>query len=174
MQAGQPLVIQVYDPAWMYTEDFCNNGNMPSNLQQNNIPNLAERAVEHHRTWCRAGPGNITRYGTSGAGQSINTGGTRWCTGDQNAGGGAGNINNTSYIVRQPDLSPWSDTDNAIETSVACVPTYFRGINQPMQLLLDPTNVSNDAMYVKNYFHRWVTVCSIPRTRCRSATTSCR
>ncbi len=39
---------------------------------------------------------------------------------------------------------------------------YFRGINQPMQTLLDPTNVSNDAMYVKNYFHRWATVCSIP------------
>ena len=64
--------------------------------------------------------------------------------------------------MRRPDLSPWDDTDNTIETSSACVPTYFRGINQPMQPLLDPTNVSNDAMYVKNYFHRWVTVCSIP------------
>ena len=161
VQAGQPLVIQVYDPAWMYTEDFCNNANMPTDLQQNNIPNLTG-APWNITNVVPSGPGNITRYGTSGAGQSINNGGTRWCTGDQNAGGGAGNINNTSYIIRQPDLSPWSDTDNGIETSSACVPTYFRGINQPMQLLLDPTNASTDATYVKNYFHRWVTVCSIP------------
>ena len=48
VQAGQPLVIQVYDPAWMYTEDFCNNANMPTDLQQNNIPNLTGLAVEHH------------------------------------------------------------------------------------------------------------------------------
>ena len=48
ISAGQPLVLQVYDPAWMYTEDFCNNVNMPTDLQQNNIPALTGRAVEHH------------------------------------------------------------------------------------------------------------------------------
>ncbi len=52
VQAGQPLVIQVYDPAWMYTEDFCNNANMPTDLQQNNIPNLSGQA-----------PWNITERG---------------------------------------------------------------------------------------------------------------
>ncbi len=162
IQAGQPLVIQVYDPAWMYTEDFCNNGNMPSNLQQNNIPNLTG-APWNITNVVPSGPGNISRYATSGAGMSINSGGTRWCAGDQNAGGGGGNINNTSYILRTPDLSPWDDLNNSVLTSVSsCVPTYFRGINQPMQTLLDPTNVSNDATYVKNYFHRWVTICSIP------------
>ena len=103
VQAGQPLVIQVYDPAWMYTEDFCNNANMPTDLQQNNIPNLTASPWNITNV-VPSGPGNITRYGTSGAGQSINNGGTRWCTGDQNAGGGGGNINNTSYIIRQPDL----------------------------------------------------------------------
>ena len=36
----------------------------------------------------------------SGAGQSINSNGTRWCTGDQNAGGAVGNMQNTSYIIR--------------------------------------------------------------------------
>ena len=158
ISAGQPLVLQVYDPAWMYTEDFCNNGNMPSNLQQNNIPALTG-APWNITNVVPSGAGNITRYGTSNGGQSINNGGTRWCTGDQNAGGGAGNIQNTTYIVRKPDLTPWDDTDNVV---AECGPAYFRGINQPMQTLLDPTNVSNDAMYVKNYFHRWATVCTIP------------
>jgi hypothetical protein len=142
----------------MYTEDFCNNGNMPSNLQQNNIPNLTG-APWNITNVVPSGPGNITRYGMSGAGQSINTNGTRWCTGDQNAGGGGGNLNNTSYIVRIPDSTPWNDTDNPI---ASCAPAYFRGINQPMQTLLDPTNAAPDAVYVKNYFHRWATVCSIP------------
>jgi Putative Flp pilus-assembly TadE/G-like len=158
IQAGQPLVLQVYDPAWMLTEDFCNNGNMPSNLQQNNIPALTG-APWNITNVVPAGPGNISRYATSGAGQSINSGGTRWCTGDQNAGGGAGNIQNTTYIVRKPDLSPWDDTNNVV---AECAPAYFRGINAPLQTLLDPTNVSNDATYVKNYFHRWATVCTIP------------
>ncbi len=158
IQAGQPLVLQVYDPAWMYTEDFCNNVNMPTNLQQNNIPALTG-APWNITNVVPAGAGNISRYGTSNGGQSINVGGTRWCTGDQNAGGGGGNIQNTTYIVRKPDLTPWDDTDNVV---AECPAAYFRGINQPMQTLLDPTNVSNDALYVKNYFHRWATVCTIP------------
>ena len=137
IQAGQPLVLQVYDPAWMYTEDFCNNGNMPTDLQQNNIPALTG-APWNITNVVPAGPGNITRYGTSNGGQGINVGGTRWCTGDQNAGGGGGNIQNTTYIVRKPDLTPWDDTDNVV---AECAPAYFRGINQPMQTLLDPTNV---------------------------------
>ncbi len=150
-------MLQVYDPAWMYTEDFCNNVNMPTNLQQNNIPALTG-APWNITNVIPAGPGNISRYGTSNGGQGINIGGTRWCTGDQNAGN-AGSVNNTTYIVRKPDLTPWDDTDNVV---AECAPAYFRGINQPMQLLLDPTNISNDAMYVKNYFHRWATVCTIP------------
>ena len=150
-------MLQVYDPAWMYTEDFCNNVNMPTNLQQNNIPALTG-APWNITNVIPAGPGNISRYGTSNGGQGINIGGTRWCTGDQNAGN-TGSVNNTTYIVRKPDLTPWDDTDNVV---AECAPAYFRGINQPMQLLLDPTNISNDAMYVKNYFHRWATVCTIP------------
>ena len=113
IQAGQPLVLQVYDPAWMYTEDFCNNGNMPTDLQQNNIPALTG-APWNITNVVPAGPGNISRYGTSNGGQGINVGGTRWCTGDQNAGGGSGNIQNTTYIVRKPDLTPWDDTDNIV------------------------------------------------------------
>ncbi len=158
IQAGQPLVLQVYDPAWMYTEDFCNNANMPSNLQQNGIPGLT--GAPWNITFVNPG-GPISRYGTSNAGQSINVGGSRWCTGDQNAGGAGGNINNTTYIVRKPDSTPWTDIDNDI---ASCPAAYFRGINQPMQTLLDPANGSSDAMYVKNYFHRWATVCVIPST----------
>ena len=158
IQAGQPLVLQVYDPAWIYTEDFCNNVNMPTDLQQNNIPNLTG-APWNITNVTPSGPGNISRYAISGAGQSINTGGTRWCTGDQNAGGSAGNINNTTYIVRAPDSTPWNDLDNPIAT---CPAAYFRGINTPLQTLLDPTNGNNDGLYVKNYFHRWATVCTIP------------
>ena len=161
IQAGQPLVIQVYDPAWVYTEDFCNNVNMPTDLQQNNIPNLTASPWNITNV-VPSGPGNITRYGMSGAGQSINSNGTRWCTGDQNAGGAAGNLQNTSYIIREPDLTPWSDTDNPIVSQGSCQPSFFRGINQPLQLLLDPTNAAPDAVYVKNYFHRWATVCSVP------------
>ena len=161
IQAGQPLVIQVYDPAWVYTEDFCNNVNMPTDLQQNNIPNLTVSPWNITNV-VPSGPGNITRYGMSGAGQSINSNGTRWCTGDQNAGGAAGNLQNTSYIIREPDLTPWSDTDNPIVSQGSCQPSFFRGINQPLQLLLDPTNAAPDAVYVKNYFHRWATVCSVP------------
>jgi hypothetical protein len=42
------------------------------------------------------------------------------------------------------------------------VPSYFRGIDEALQTILQADNGSDKGKYVKNYFHRWATVCSIP------------
>ncbi len=48
IQAGQPLVIQVYDPAWVYTEDFCNNVQHADRPAAEQHPEPHRVAVEHH------------------------------------------------------------------------------------------------------------------------------
>ncbi len=148
IQGGQPLVFQVFDPAWINTDNFCNNGNMP-NVQQNGIPGLT------------GAPWNITdvlnRYGTSA--DTLSTGPALYCTGDQSSSGSG---NNTTYIVRAPDLTPWTDLDNPVIDIATCRPASFYPINTPLGALLDPTNGNANGVYVKNYFHRWATICSIP------------
>jgi Putative Flp pilus-assembly TadE/G-like len=156
--AGESLMIQVYDPAWIHTGDFCNT-NMPTQINHAQITALTG-APWNITNVAPAPVTGASRYATSASGQSITLNGTRWCTGDQNAG--AGSENNTSYIVRAPDSTPWTDVDNPIVTTATCVPSYFRGVDTPLQTLLQADDGSDPGKYVKNYFHRWATVCSIP------------
>lgn len=145
--AGQPLVIQVYDPAFIYTDDFCKTG----------TPDVATAGG-----WTGGTPafGNNpgARYGSTDPAKGGGQQQTNYCTGDQMIN----NLKNltTTYMVRVPDLTPWNDYDNA---PAGCDPVVFRPINTNITTVLTPpTSNSVDAQYVRAYYHRWVTVCTIP------------
>ncbi len=162
VQAGQPLVIQVYDPAWMYTEDFCNNANMPTDLQQNNIPNLAQA------------PWNITNVVPSGPGQHQPLRHERRRPEHQQRWHPLVHRRperrrrrrqHQQHELHRPPARPLAvgrhrqhDRDFGWR---ACRRTSGASTS-PCSSCSTRRTSSNDATYVKNYFHRWVTVCSIP------------
>ncbi len=90
--AGQPLLFQVYDPAFAYVGDKC----------ETNIATYPTAAqLDQLRTW----------YGND-APQRYAGGLTSWCTGDQKINGRADTV--TTFIVRAPDQTPWNDLDNPV------------------------------------------------------------
>jgi hypothetical protein len=148
--SSNPLKVQVYDPAFIYTGDTCGT-NMPSVAQADAL---------------QATYANVAPYGTffNDAGQRYRPSGTDFCPGDQQIT--YANLN-TAYIVRAPDDTPWTDLDNPVVSG--CTQT-FRPINTSLYKYLDPTNVSwnpadpsyTDGQYVRDNFHRWVNICTIP------------
>jgi hypothetical protein len=145
---NQPLQIQIYDPALIYTGDTCGS----------NMPSASEVAA------LQATYANVAPYGTfyNDAATRYAPGSNDFCPGDQDIGGA--NLN-TAYIVRAPDDTPWNDMDNPVVNMSGCQPTNYRPISSSLYKYLDPTNASYsqpDGVYVRANFHRWVTVCSIP------------
>jgi Flp pilus assembly protein TadG len=146
--AGQPLRIQIYDPAFVDTGSTCSTVAM-STTQTSQL-----------RTW------NNTRYGdapTRYAGSA-----NQFCSGDIDHEGA--NID-TSYVVRAPDSTEWSDTDNPVINTATCRPQSFKPYNPSsgtdmynwLRSNATESVVDNVAPWsFAEVFHRWVTVCEIP------------
>jgi len=133
------LNVQIYDPAYISTGDTCTS----------NMPDAATAATY-------VGP----EFGDN-PGQRYAGGNTIYCTGDQDLNVGSGRPD-TAYLVRAPDLTPWTELDNPVINTASCRPQNFRPVSANLATLLPATNTSPDAVYVREVFHRWVTVCSIP------------
>jgi hypothetical protein len=153
--AGQPLAFQIYDPAHVNTGLTCGS-NMPSGTEANNL----QAAYSNHAT-----------YGTffNDAGSRYSPTRNQFCTGDDALyATGANSPGDVAYIVRAPDQTPWNDLDNPIVSG--CVKN-FRPINTSLYKYLNPTDpafswgadpATNDAAYVREVLHRWVTICTVP------------
>lgn len=145
--AGQPLRIQAYDPAFVDIGSTCGNY-MPSASQLSSLQAL-------NPIYYADAP---TRY-ASGA--------TPWCSGDTNHEGA--NIN-TSFTVRAPDDTQWTDLDNPVVNTATCSPQTFRPFDPNSNnylydnLRTGPESVvDNQAPWtLAESFRRWVTVCEIP------------
>jgi hypothetical protein len=145
--SGQPLNVQVYDPGMIYVGDSCTNATFPSAAQ---LTTLA--------AWY---PDAAQRY----------AGGlTSWCTGDQDIGG---RTTQTTFVVREPDDTPWTYTDNPVVNScTTTMPAYNpTGSNPTIFQYLNPTDGVQDAQAVRDGVAPWtfaevfrqnVTICSIP------------
>lgn len=139
--AGQPLNVAVYDPAMTYVGDKCEN-NMPTQAQANALQALPGNPY----------PDASTRYAP---------GLTSWCTGDQDIGG---RTTRTTFIVRAPDTTPWSDTDNPVVAGCSVtMPAFTPGQNGQGSInnMLTPSNAAYNAQFA-SLFRRNVTICSIP------------
>lgn len=149
--AGQPLRIQLWDAAYVPVGDNCDQGTWPSASQLTNL-----------KAW----------YG-SDADQRYNKGLGKWCSGDQSLGSGK-LLKDTTVLVRQPDSTPWIDTDNPIIAS--CTQRFagfgVGGSNATLYQLLHPSDGVLDAQAVVNpndgvltfaeTFRQWASVCDIP------------
>lgn len=162
---SQPLRIQIFDPAWVWTGSTCNIPNWPTAaevafLQTVDDGSYLDIPLGHYND-------AATRYAA---------GDTSWCVGDDRPGstGPA-----TRYTVRLPDSSPWSDTDNTSINISGCRPETFPAYSptsiyaaptQSIAELLDPTVGADTEWQVRadgnftfaEVFRRWTTICEIP------------
>lgn len=155
--AGQPLDFEVYDAAWVpLGSNFNCNRNMLTSTQINNLkakPQFADAA---------------TRYG--------GTQPTKYCTGDGHAGTAAEAMD-TTFIFRQPDSTPWDNTDNPVINTATCKPVTVPGYlprtvgsqsaaNYVYNLLNDPVdgaiNPDDGTVTFAETFMRWTRLCRIP------------
>lgn len=144
---GEPLLIQAYDPAFVDIGSTCDSSKLPSLTQRNTLQamggHLSDAAV---------------RY-APGAGA--------FCSGDINHEGA--NIN-TSFVVRAPDSTEWSDVDNPVISNATCSPQSFKpydpssGTTVYDWLRTGAESVVDGAppWTLAETFRRWVTVCRIP------------
>ncbi len=149
---GQPLNIQVYDPAMTYVNDTCGT-NMPTQAQANTL---------------QARPGNPYPDGAVRYAPGL----TSWCSGDQDINGSRST--KTTFIVRSPDLTPWSDLDNPVVSGCTKqMPAFDPGGSNPtIYEYLHPTDGKQDSQAVidpsdgantfAELFRQNVIVCSIP------------
>lgn len=139
--AGQPLNVQVYDPAFTYVNDTCGT-NMPTQAEANALQAL---------------PGNPYPDGASRYAPGL----TKWCTGDQDIGG---RTTQTTFRVLAPDLTPWNSLDNPVVPGCTVTMPYFTpGQNGfgTINEMLTPTNAKYNAQFA-SLFRQNVTICSVP------------
>lgn len=144
---GEPLRIQVYDPAWTFQGDACTS-NQLSSTQLANLAALSETSMNDAET--RFAPGS-----------------TPYCAGDQSLNG---NMAATSYIVRDPDDTPDDDLDNPVTS--ACDVQTFSGRNISAAGIYDrlretsaynqPWEQGFEQVPFRQHFRQWFTVCTIP------------
>lgn len=162
--SGQPLVLQGYDPAMVYVGDYCEN-NMPTQAQANALQALPGNPY----------PDAGVRYAPTPTVDGVRRP-TAWCTGDQDIGG---RTTQTTFMVRQPDDTPWNNTDNPIVPGCTItMPAITPGQNgyDSIYNMLHPTAGSTNAQNVNQHvinpndgvisfaevFRRNFTLCQIP------------
>ena len=148
---GQPLILQAYDPGMIFVGDNCTSVTFPTAAQLTTL-----------QTWYPDAP---QRY----------AGGTSsWCTGDQDIGG---RTTKTTFVVRSPDDTPWSNTDNPVISTGTCAPTTMPSFNPGTEgnptifQYLNPTDGIQDAQAVIDGVAPWTfaevfrqnaTLCTLP------------
>jgi hypothetical protein len=142
---GQPLRIQVYDPAWTSQGDLCGSNNM--------TPTQITALVASGETTMDDG---ASRYAADAS---------PYCTGDQALNG---DMAATSYIVRGPDDTPEDALDNPVISG--CVRT-FSGRSISATEIYDrlrqstaydsPAERGFEGLGFRQHFRQWFTLCTI-------------
>ncbi|MBK9181036.1 MAG: Tad domain-containing protein [Acidimicrobiales bacterium] len=132
--SGQPLRIEVFDPAYVYVGDLCTV----------NLPNATQLATLVAQGYTDA----ATRYASGST--------SAYCTGDMNVGG---SNEVTSYLVRSPDSTPWDPANNPVISS--CSRQYQPTSAAVYPLLNGQVAQVNNPAAFPGYFRRWATICTI-------------
>lgn len=151
---GKDLILQVYDGEMAYVGDYCEKGKFPTAGELTALESLPGNPY----------PDASTRYlpGTSAAPGD-------WCTGDQEINGSW--ATETTFLLREPDDTPWSDTDNPVVDNAYCHPQKMPAYNATSSnfiynnLSSGPESVIDDGDGVWTFaetFRRWATICVIP------------
>lgn len=158
---SQPLRIQAFDPAWVWTGSSCNIPNWPTAaeiaiLQAEALtsPLIPDDWYDDAATRLAGGPGEF-------------------CTGDDRPGASGPA---TTFQVRLPDDSPWDDLDNPVVNTGSCKPTTFPAY-EPTSIYQAPTESifellepgggndwqvqDNGTVTFAEVFRRWYTICEL-------------
>jgi len=151
---GQPLKVKVYDPAMTFVNDTCGRNIFPNDTQRQTLQNLPGNPY----------PDAVERFAR---------GNTRWCNGDQSIDGRYDT--ETTFIVREPDNTPWSDTDNPVVPGCTVTMPAFRpgesGFGTMFQMLHPDTAAAAGGVVTLNngetvsfgeLFRQNYTICEIP------------
>lgn len=147
VQAGftGPLEVQAFDPAFVEVGTQCGNSTNGSNLS--GAAGLTTAQIVQYPTSSIA---PATRYSPASN--------SPYCTGDQTYDGGGSTPVWTTYIVREPDASPWDPTDNPAVCSVD-FPGYTGDIRSA--LLQGSPFPAGAPTYFAQYFRQWYTLCTV-------------
>jgi hypothetical protein len=160
---GQPLSIEVYDPAYVYNGDICANDGSANPNNQLTPAQVDQLAVNH--------PGDpfwSQRYSPNR---------TVWCTGDQRLRqpGNRGASIFTTYIVRAPDDTPSDVTDNPAICAISFDP-YGDPVNGSTGWI-NPSRSGGDGIFdlldsdeprgrenvrFRDHYRKWFPVCAVP------------
>ena len=155
--SGQDLSFQVFDAAWVNVGATCTS-NMPTSTQISGGSGFTALTTKFADA--------ATRYGSTAS----------YCTGDQ--GWGAKNVQ-TTFIFREPDETPWSNTDNPIINTSVCksvtVPAYTPSSSRWVyDTLMNATsgslNSTDGTISFAESWRRFSTFCSIPAASVRTGT----
>lgn len=140
--AGQSVTIQAFDPAWIEVADRCNHSNISTSPRPEDISTGLVPDARY-------------RYADGAA--------SPFCSGDNRAGGETANGHVTTFILREPDGTPWSNADNPVITSCT---KQFVGFTGALEPRLNPSKPEYeltlaDGRTVADTFRQWVTLCTI-------------
>ena len=143
--ASGDLEVQVYDPAFFYTGDICDTGNLLDPADGAAYTNQVNTLI------AQGHPDAAARY---------SRGNTQWCPGDQDING---RTIETTYIVRGPDNTPFENLDNP----VVCAMT-FNDYSEEVYPLLNQADGYRDGLLAPenrafdDHFRQWASVCTVP------------
>jgi hypothetical protein len=139
------LTIQAYDPAFVEVGAQCGTDTNGSNLSGAAAMTTAQ--IQHYPT---SSITPATRYNTSST--------SKFCNGDQTYDGGGSTPTWTTFVVREPDASPWDPTDNPVLCSKN-FPGYTGDIKTALQqTAFYPTGAP---AFFAEYFRQWYTLCTV-------------
>jgi hypothetical protein len=146
--SGQPLKIEVFDPAYVYNGDSCESANNDT-FTAAQISNLS------------------TRYSDARAAQRYARGRTLYCMGDQSL---PNNSTVTTYIVRAPDDTPSDLSDNPAICAITFDP-YNPGSRDNMYNLLNNSTLrGRENQIFGNHYRKWFPVCTVPSGQVQTGT----
>ena len=142
---GTPLKFQVFDPAFVYTDDTCGT----------NAPTAAQ--ITTLKTKFAAAP-----YNDAKAAQRYDWTSDNYCPGDQTINGKSDIT--TTYIVRAPDTTSQDLTDNPAICAISFSPytgsIYNRLINGSGNVITTNSGGLENMPFYK-FFRQWTDICSV-------------
>ena len=162
--SGQPLTFQIFDGIYVNTGSTCDRTSDSKTI----MPTLASLGSTSFNNLVARYPDAATRFGAP----SATAGAAAFCPGDAAYAGSnpVGNMT-TTFIVRAPDSTEWSDTDNPVVSTASCAPVTMGTLNpssatsiynQLMGASSGVINPNDGVLTFAETFHRFATVCTIP------------
>ena len=137
-----PLRIQAYDPGFMFVGDRC-DADSNGHLFPAGDPRLATLA--------------LPPYSILDAPARYVTGNTQYCAGDQDI---VGRDMDTTFIVREPDDTPYSNTDNPVLCTKRFDDHNTADATALYNQLISNTPTLPENMLFRDYFRQWVDLCT--------------